>query len=105
MKVRLPRAPVSFCESATLLSDAGAPALADARAPAAVEECLEGARTCGCPAGEEIRQRAALSFNFFELAFCKTLKNLINRLPIKYASATSCGLELELLDERNCSKT
>ena len=53
MKVRLPRAPVSFCESATLLSDAGAPALADARAPAAVEECLEGARTCGCPAGEE----------------------------------------------------
>jgi hypothetical protein len=46
MKVRLPRAPVSFCESATLLSDAGAPALADARAPAAVEECLEGARTC-----------------------------------------------------------
>ena len=33
-----------------MLSDAGAPALADARAPAAVEECLEGART---PAGEE----------------------------------------------------
>ena len=75
MKVRLPRAPVSFCESATLLSDAGAPALADARAPAAVEECLEGARTCGCPAGEEYG--AALSI-FLELAFCKTLKNLIN---------------------------
>ena len=74
MKVRLPRAPVSFCESATLLSDAGAPALADARAPAAVEECLEGARTCGCPAGEEYG--AALSI-FLELAFCKTLKNLI----------------------------
>ena len=79
MKVRLPRAPVSFCESATLLSDAGAPALADARAPAAVEECLEGARTCGCPAGEEIRQqRSALSSNFLELAVCKTLKSLIN---------------------------
>jgi hypothetical protein len=55
MKVRLPRAPVSFCESASLAERRRRACAADARAQQLWRNASRCVHASGCPAGEEIR--------------------------------------------------